>query len=34
MMRGLLLGGLEKPAEAKESFRNACSLGVREACSR
>ena len=34
MMRGLLLGGLQKPADAKESFRSACSLGVREACSR
>jgi Tfp pilus assembly protein PilF len=34
MTRGLLLADLQKPAEAKESFRNACSLGLREACSR
>jgi tetratricopeptide (TPR) repeat protein len=34
MIRGLLLGALERPAEAKESFRNACSLGIRDACSR
>ena len=34
MMRGLLLRGLQKPADAQESLRNACSLGVREACAR
>ncbi len=34
MMRGLLLAGMDRAADSKESFRNACGLGMREACGR